>query len=538
MNEYRAAIYCRLSKEDEEKINKGDDSESIQNQKLLLMDYAITKGWSVHRIYSDDDRKGFDRDRPEFNRLLMDAENNRFNLVLCKSLSRFTRDMEIVEKYIHGTFGLWGIRFVGVVDHVDTLVKGNKKARQINGLVNEWYSEDLSENIKAVFKNKMKDGLYLGSFAPYGYIKSPENRHKLIIDDEAAGIVREIFKLYLQGYGCKQICDILAGRGVPTPSAYKKQRGLKFQTPNSGRYSEQYGAWARNSVLKILQNKAYIGFLIQGRERKVSYKSKKIVIAPKDEWIIIKNAHPPIIEEKTFYTVQSLLSNKRNTHKPVSGIYKGTESAHILAGKIVCCNCGSSLHRGATGRNGTRYLRCKLYKKTNGGQCTPHSVKLDEVTNMVEQKIKTLIQDYVSEDINLKLVGEVFNNINNTQKLISTKEREITKCESKIQDAVRVMTAAYVDKAKGIISEMDFINIKEVLDVDSETQKIKKARLKDEITELYIKLKSVVNVEEALEKYLDFNFLTHDIVNDFIESIQVSEKDKNGEQDVIINWLF
>ena len=132
--EDRAGLYCRLSKEDEDKLNKGDDSESIQNQKLLLMDYAMAQGWSVHKIYDDDDRKGFDRDRPKFNQLLEDAERGLFNIVLCKHQSRFTRDMELVERYLHNEFIMWGIRFVSVVDHVDTNVKGNKKARQIYGL--------------------------------------------------------------------------------------------------------------------------------------------------------------------------------------------------------------------------------------------------------------------------------------------------------------------------------------------------------------------------------------------------------------------
>jgi len=165
-NSNRAAIYCRLSNED---ADKSDESESIANQKLLLMEYAVSQGFIIHKIYSDDDCSGLDRARPQFNQMLADARNGLFNIILCKTQSRFTRDMELVEKYIHGLFNDWHIRFIGLIDNVDTNVKGNKKARQIYAMINEWYSEDLSENIRAVFRRKMRDGQFLGSFAPFGY---------------------------------------------------------------------------------------------------------------------------------------------------------------------------------------------------------------------------------------------------------------------------------------------------------------------------------------------------------------------------------
>lgn len=150
----KVAIYCRLSEEDKNKLQITDDSESIRNQKTILLNYMMEKGWELYDIYSDDDYTGADRNRPEFNRLLRDAENRKFDIVLCKTQSRFTRELELVEKYLHGLFPLWGIRFVSIVDNADTDNKGNKKARQINGLINEWYLEDLSENIKKVFDTK------------------------------------------------------------------------------------------------------------------------------------------------------------------------------------------------------------------------------------------------------------------------------------------------------------------------------------------------------------------------------------------------
>lgn len=158
----RVAIYCRLSEEDRDKANPREDSESIQNQKSMLLSYAGQRGWEIYNLYCDEDFSGSDRSRPEFLKMLEDAEKGKFDIVLCKTQSRFSRELEIIEKYIHGLFPEWGIRFVSVVDNADTEVKGNKKSRQINGLVNEWYLEDLSDNVRSVLTDKRKKGQHIG----------------------------------------------------------------------------------------------------------------------------------------------------------------------------------------------------------------------------------------------------------------------------------------------------------------------------------------------------------------------------------------
>ena len=204
-----AAIYCRLSEEDHNKQKNTDDSCSIQNQKAMLLDYAAQHSWTVYDIYSDDDYTGADRNRPQFQRLLKDAQQRKFQIVLCKTQSRFTRELELVETYIHGLFPLWGIRFISIVDHADTANKGNKKSRQINGLVNEWYLEDMSDNIRSVLTSRRKNGFHIGSFALYGYQKDPHQKGRLLIDDEAAEVVREVFLLYAQGLGKTAIARTL-----------------------------------------------------------------------------------------------------------------------------------------------------------------------------------------------------------------------------------------------------------------------------------------------------------------------------------------
>ena len=211
----KVAIYVRLSKEDREKLNKNDNSESIINQKRMLLSHCEKEGWSVYHIYNDEDFSGSDRERPEFNKMIKDAKEHKFDIVLCKTQSRFARDMEYVEKYINTLFPIWGIRFVGLVDNADSENKANKKSRQINSMVDQWMLEDLSENIKATLKTKRRQGLWVGAFAPFGYVKDPNNKNHLVIDKEAAQIVRHIFDLYLKGYGINSLARKLNDEQIP-----------------------------------------------------------------------------------------------------------------------------------------------------------------------------------------------------------------------------------------------------------------------------------------------------------------------------------
>lgn len=294
MKAEKVAIYCRLSVEDREK--DGAESESIRNQKELLLDYSRKQGWQIYDIYADEDYSGLRDDRPGFQRLLHDAEKGRFSIVLCKTQSRFTRNAVTAETCLHEKFPRWGIRFVTAVDHVDTAFHANKKARQINSLVNEWYSEELSENIRAVFRRKMEEGKFLGNYAPYGYRKDPRDRHHLIVDEETAPVVEKIYGLYLSGLSCKMIAEKLTADGVPTPSMVKKSRGEDL-----GR--RDCGQWAAGTIRKILKNPVYLGHMVQGKERKISFKEKKVQKTPEKQWIVVENTHEAIINECYFVEV-------------------------------------------------------------------------------------------------------------------------------------------------------------------------------------------------------------------------------------------
>jgi DNA invertase Pin-like site-specific DNA recombinase len=527
----KVAIYCRLSKEDYDKLDSGDDSASIQNQKAMLVDYATEHDMIIYKVYSDDDFSGADKNRPSWNKMLYDAEHGEFNTIICKTQSRFTREMEIVEKYIHGKFVEWGIRFIGVVDNVDTNIKGNKKARQIYGLTNEWYLEDVSENIKSVFQKKMKDGEFLGSFACYGYKKDPNDRHKIIIDEDAAKVVRLIFDLSLQGYGVDVISQKLTEMNIPTPTLYKQQQGLSFKNPNIN-YTKN-GMWSTTTLKRILNNEAYIGTLIQGREKKLSYKSKKVVSAPKDEWIVVRNNHESIISDEIFNKTQKLLQLRRKTCKTTGG---KKFVPHLFSGKIKCLDCENTMAK-TSGRlaGGHDYFICQLAKKSKLKECTRHSIRYDELVEHVTERLKQHILQYTNNKD--EYIKKYLKKTDLNKALITIKNK-LNKCKNKIEDINKTISSMYMDKVKGVLSEDDFINIKSTLQIDLNELKIEEKNLLIEVKDIESKLELESDFSNLLEQYKDFKELTQEIVNNLIICIWVGEDPKNIniEREIRIKW--
>ncbi len=297
----KVAIYCRLSEEDRIKI-KGD-SESIQNQKSILINYATEKGWEIYGIYCDENYSGIDGDRPEYNRMLEDAQKHCFDIILCKTQSRFSRNMEHIERYLNGKLQEWGIRFISVLDNADTDVRSNKKARQINGLINEWYLEDLSENVKAVLENKHREGKSTRAFMPYGYKKSDADKNKIEVDEEAARVVKKIFALYIAGYSTGEITKILNDDNVLSPQEYKISKGEKLNIPKKNKE----GKWTSQAILRILKNSMYAGNLVHNIYSKPSYKSKRVVKNAPEKWYVAEDSHTPIVSKDDFERVGKIM---------------------------------------------------------------------------------------------------------------------------------------------------------------------------------------------------------------------------------------
>ncbi len=532
----KAALYLRLSKEDIDKINKGDDSESIVNQRLLLTDYAISHEMQIVDIYSDDDYSGLYDDRPEFDRLICDSKLGKFNIVISKSQSRFTRNMEHMEKYLHHDFPLLGIRFIGVVDGVDTQNSANKKSRQINGLVNEWYCEDLSNNIRAVFHQKMKSGQYLGGFAPYGYLKDPNNKYKFIVDEYAADNVKKIFSLYLEGYSTKAICSILEDQNVLNPSLYKKKQGFLYQNVKSEEFGMRYNLWSETTIKRILTNEVYLGKLIQGTCKKVSYKDKKVVSTPKEQWYITENHHVPIINEDIFYKVAELRSKRRVGKENQCGEKK----VHIFAGKLRCSICGHTMIKsgGVRGDKTDAYLRCQLANKSRKKECTSHSIRFSAIEENVLKRIQEIVNDVLSNKNYMSELGKILQD-NDFENHEQEKRKTMKQITCRKDEIAKSMKTLYSDRLNNVISYDMFCQLKDAFDNELTKLNAQINEITEELNIFEIPKKSQENISEIVKRHADYTKLTHTIVNDFIDYIEIGEKDKNTkQQEIVIHWNF
>ncbi len=515
----KAAIYCRLSDEDRNKQSYEDDSASIQNQKAMLRAHAEKEGWEIYDIYSDDDYTGSDRLRPAFNRLLADAEAKCFDIILCKTQSRFTRELELVERYIHGLFPIWGIRFISVVDNADTDNKGNKKSRQINGLVNEWYLEDLSDNIRSVLTNRRQNGYHIGSFALYGYKKDPENKGRLLIDEEAATVVREVFSLFAQGYGKTAIARMLNERGIPNPTAYKLQHGLRYKQP-SGQSST---LWKYSAISAMLVNEMYIGNMVQGKYGSVSYKTKKCMPRPKSTWYITENTHEAIIDKPLWDRVQALVQLRA---KPFSD-----GSVGIFSRKARCAGCGYTM-RSCKSR-GRHYLQCPTRRIVKDA-CAGAFISVDVLKGIVLRQVQGFCALYLDEHA----IRVHVQNLSTDRKSLSRLQADIASYQKKTCEYAAAIEQLYMDKVNGVVSEVDYVHLSDSFSKKREhfrqlLGQCEKSLLQSEQSQ------NNAQAEASISEYLSPSELSRTAVELLIDRITVGKRESGAKLPPIeICWNF
>ncbi len=519
----KAAIYCRLSKEDESKTG---ESESIQNQKSMLIQYAMEKGFELYQIYSDEDYSGIDRNRPAFHEMIQAASEHKFDVVLAKTQSRFTRDMELVEKYLHGKFIEWGVRFIAVVDHVDTNDTANKKSRQINGLINEWYLEDLSVNVRSVLDHKRKEGQYIASFALYGYQKDPAVKGRLRIDPAAAEVVKRIYAMALRGAGANKIARILNEEGVPSPTAYKQQHGDCYRLTRRTPYQ---ALWSSGTIYQMLHNQTYTGDLVQGRHKKVSYKSKRTVWLPKSQWIVVENTHEAIIDKDTYDTVQRMLQG--HTRSGAGG------RIHPLARKVVCSCCGCIMEQ--TGRppraDGTRvhYVRCRMHQRAPERCGNKTCTNLDDLQELVLRRIREYVEDYFDpEKVELPEQGDP------VWQREQAERSELKRLKSEVERRRKAMQELYLDKVSGLIDAVQFSEMNQTF-----LEEVKAAETRICILEAELEQQAetgVVHTQmQCVRELAQVPHLPRELVVLLIHRIVVCPKDPlTGEQKITIEWNF
>lgn len=504
------ALYCRLSSDDDLE----GDSNSIKNQKLLLSDYAKENKFRNTRFYIDDGFSGSNFERPAFKRLLNDVENGEISTVIVKDMSRFGRDHILVGYYTKYYFPDADVRFIAIFDQMDTETNPDDDIIPFKNILNEMYAKDCSRKIKAVVKAKGNSGKHISSFPPLGYIKSPEDKEKWIVDEEAALIVKEIFNLCIKGYGPSQIARILTERGIETPTMYFHRKGI----PTPGKIKQDSDVWAKQSVVHILENEEYLGRTVNFKTYKKSYKSKKYIENPRENWVIVENTQEAIIDKETFDIVQNLRKAKRR----ISDM--GTP--HILSGMLYCADCGEKMYLcRCTTMKQAEYFNCSTYRKKKKKYCTSHQITAHAVMAMVKNDLRYTIQFASDNKETFMSILKERTEAKNKRELASAiEEKEVA--EKRIVALDKIIQSLYEDKVSGKLSEERYIKMSDNYEAEQKelTEKVK--TLKAEIEKAQTKYDNIKKFMAIVKRYSDFEELTPEILRAFVDKIIIYEKQK------------
>lgn len=370
---YNVGIYVRLSKDDE----RAGESVSIENQKLMLTKYCEEQGWTNYLVYCDDGYSGTNFDRPTVTQLIEDAKDGKIDLILCKDLSRFGRNYIQLGQFTDYLFPMIGVRFIALNDGVDTINSDND-IMPFRNLLNEFQSKDTSKKIKAVKQTHAKLGNYLGAHIPYGYKAHPEDKHKFVVDEYSSGIVKRMFAYRRQGFGFRKIAGILNQENVLPPRDYNYQ---KKGAPNN--YHTNH-CWNDVTVKKMLRNEVYLGHMVQNKRGTLSYKNKKQVDKPKDEWIKVENTHEPIIDVDTWNACVEI--DARN-YKPRS---TKENVISLFGGLLKCMDCGFAMRYQQethvypkAGRVVYQSYLCGNYARSGKSACSIHTIYLKPLSELI-----------------------------------------------------------------------------------------------------------------------------------------------------------
>ena len=523
-NQKKTALYCRLSQDDG---NQGD-SNSIQNQKAILMQYAKDHGFLNPVFYVDDGYSGANFNRPDFQRMITDMENGEISTIITKDLSRLGRNQLHTGLYIEERFPQFGVRYIAINDGVDTDSAESNDLMPFKNLFNEWYVRDTSRKIRSVFKAKAERGERVGSRAPYGYCKDPNNKGKLIIDEEAAAIVQRIFAMCAGGMGPGKIATQLRNEQVlrPTTYAYQKygltHRELDLDLPC---------AWNNDSVVKILENEVYLGNTLNLRYSTKSYKDKRKPERPREECIVTENTHDPIIDRETWDIVQEIRKGKRRMTR------YGDQS--IFAGLLYCADCGRKLDycRGKSVKQ--FYYRCRVYKKGGIAACTPHQIRecvLEDVVLQDLQMVTSMAREHTDEFaayIGKRQTAE-------QHREIRTLERELVSLRKRKNELDTIFRRLYEDSVLGRITTDQFQNLSAGY---NEEQTMVSDQIEKKTASLETMKNEVADTTRFIEKarrYTEIPELSTELLHLFIEKIVVHEKEvkysKHGKQAIDIYY--
>lgn len=517
---WKIGLYIRLSKED----GNEDESESVINQEKILRDfvdkYFEPGNYAIAGVFADDGLTGTDTSRPSFKRLEGCIVRKEVNCMIIKSLARGFRNLADQQKFLEEFIPINGARFICTgTPFIDTYTNphsANGLEVPIRGMFNEQFAATTSEEIRKTFKMKRERGEFIGAFAPYGYKKDPNDKNSLLIDEEAAQVVKSIFNWFVnEGYSKMGIAKKLGQMGEPNPEAYKKKKGLKYSNPNSDKND---GLWTSSTISKILQNPVYIGTMVQGRNRIISYKVHKQICVPEDEWFVVPNTHEAIIDRETFEKAQAL--HRRDTRTA-----PGKRELYLLSGFVRCADCKKAMRR-KTSRN-IAYYACRTF--TEKQTCTKHSIRQDKLENAVLAAIQMQIAlvDKLSEEIERIAQAPV---INRENKRLSY---SLAQAEKQLKQSNDASDNLYLDWKSGDITKEEYRRLKGKISEQIHQLEQNISYLQDEIRVMSDGIGADDPYLTAFLRYKNIKSLNRGILVELVDTIWVHE---NGEITVDFNF--
>ncbi len=478
MNNYQVALYIRLSKEDE----KAGESESITNQKSLLLRYLKENNYNLYDMYVDDGYSGTNFDRPEFKRMIKDIELGKVNMVVTKDMSRLGRDHIETCLYIEKYFPAHNIRYIALTDNLDTSIDND--IAPFKAIMNDYYAKDISKKIKTALRTKQRDGKWVGGCPPLGYMQDKSDKNHLVINQEEASIVKLIFDLAIKGKSCYQIKEYLNKKKIPTASILRGSRGRSNLA--------SLGIWNTKTIWNILTNRMYTGDLVQNKRNKLNYKIKKIVYNLESDWIIVPDTHDAIISKEEFEEVNNIIKKVKRS--------KINHEKRLLDGLLLCFECKHKLSI-CSPRNNKTYLVCNYYRMYSKNKvCTSHAFNYDNL----ELEIIKIIKDKLNE---IKI-----------DKKIKIDNKEIEKLELEIKTKKNNLDKMYIDKLEDKIDIEMYERINKKLNMEIKGLEEKLLKLKNIDTNKEIDLinrdlivRLIDHIEIHKDKVVDiyFNFCNH-----------------------------
>lgn len=526
---YNTALYLRLSRDDELQGESG----SIQTQRMMLRQYAEEHGLTVVGEYIDDGWSGTNFDRPGFQRMIDDIEEGKINCVVTKDLSRLGRNYILTGQYTEIYFPSKGVRYIAVNDNVDTL-NGESELAPFLNILNEMHARQTSKKVKAAMRTRFANGAHYGAYAPLGYIKDPDKSGHLLVDPETKWIIEKIFDLAVHGHGAASITHILVDEKVPTPGWLNFQRYGTFANIYAGASEEKSYAWTVAQVKSILKEETYIGHSVHNKQSNISFKNKKKVRKPQEEWYRVENTHEAIISEEVFQKVQELIASRRRRQK------NGT--TQIFSGLVKCADCGWSLAYGVNSQNKNPYAHYHCSKYGQGlRQCSMHYIRYDVLYAYVLARLQ--YWSMLAQKDEDKLLKRLLNASDRERNSAKKKQAaELKKAEKRKAEVDGLFAKMYEDWSAGRITEYNFNML-------SEKYQNEQRELETKIRQLHETMEAAVQTAADAEKwialmkqYVNPVELTAELLNTLIEKITVHEavkgEDGSREQEVEIYYRF